>query len=349
MGIRSSQLALAIVLLFLICTTSYCAQYTITTANIYNPTAINNSGQVTGQYVVQRDWHAGIWSTQGTTVLKPTYTDNGYAFDINDHGQIAGYSDGSGAYWENGTASPIRIDAPNSYHTQANSINNNGEIVGYTNIGAISRGFIWQGSGTTLLDTLGGSDSWAGHINNNGLVSGHADSVSSDMLPCIWQDNTVTQLQMLSGYTRGQSNYSNDLGQIVGRCLDTYGNNRASLWNSVTGAPIDLGVLQGKTSSQAKAINKFGQIVGFSYSGGALRATLWQNNILYDLNTMLPENSGWELLRAEDINDSGQIVGTGLYNGQQKTFVLTQVPEPSSLITLLCGMGAICGVIRRKR
>ncbi len=34
-----------------------------------------------------------------------------------------------------------------------------------------------------------------------------------------------------------------------------------------------------------------------------------------DLNVLLPPNSGWELIRAQDINDSGQILCEGFHTG----------------------------------
>src|SRR3712207_9335136 len=42
-----------------------------------------------------------------------------------------------------------------------------------------------------------------------------------------------------------------------------------------------------------------------------------------DLNTVLPVNSGWILTDATGINDRGQIVGHGLFNGQTRAFLLT--------------------------
>ena len=42
-----------------------------------------------------------------------------------------------------------------------------------------------------------------------------------------------------------------------------------------------------------------------------------------DLNTLLPPNSGWVLQSAEFINDAGQIVGFGTFNGNFDWFLLT--------------------------
>ncbi len=42
-----------------------------------------------------------------------------------------------------------------------------------------------------------------------------------------------------------------------------------------------------------------------------------------DLNTLIPRDSGWVLLSANDINNRGQIVGYGRRNGQKRAFLLT--------------------------
>jgi hypothetical protein len=40
-----------------------------------------------------------------------------------------------------------------------------------------------------------------------------------------------------------------------------------------------------------------------------------------DLNSFLPNDSGWTLYGASAINDSGQIVGTGIHNGLTEAFI----------------------------
>jgi probable HAF family extracellular repeat protein len=56
---------------------------------------------------------------------------------------------------------------------------------------------------------------------------------------------------------------------------------------------------------------------------------------MYDLNTLIDPSSGWRLMDAQDINDAGQIVGYGINGNEQgHAFLLTPVPEPST-ITLL--------------
>ncbi len=42
-----------------------------------------------------------------------------------------------------------------------------------------------------------------------------------------------------------------------------------------------------------------------------------------DLNKLIPPGSGWVLVEADGVNDSGQIVGMGMHNGQEHAFLLT--------------------------
>ena len=69
----------------------------------------------------------------------------------------------------------------------------------------------------------------------------------------------------------------------------------------------------GKPYSIALGINDAGQVVGWSYTEGAVCCSpfLYTGEQMYDLNTLIPADSGWVLEEATAINTSGQIVGTG--------------------------------------
>ena len=87
----------------------------------------------------------------------------------------------------------------------------------------------------------------------------------------------------------------------------------------------DLGTLDQDPDSQALAINSEGQVVGWSGNqNGALRAFLWQDGAMTDLNTLLPAGSGWQLLQANTINACGDISGVGIHNGVTAAFLLTK-------------------------
>jgi uncharacterized protein (TIGR03437 family) len=61
---------------------------------------------------------------------------------------------------------------------------------------------------------------------------------------------------------------------------------------------------------------------------------------VYDLNTLVDGASGWALMYASGINDSGQIAGTGTLNGVQRAFLLTpEPPAPTPAISGVVGAG----------
>ena len=102
---------------------------------------------------------------------------------------------------------------------------------------------------------------------------------------------------------------------------------------------LDLGTLNGGLMSNAADINEFNQVVGTSwlvtrltslYDPTLYHAFLWEGGAMTDLNALISANSGWLLTAATAINDQGDIVGTGLLNGQVHGFLLTtdQMPPP---------------------
>jgi hypothetical protein len=78
------------------------------------------------------------------------------------------------------------------------------------------------------------------------------------------------------------------------------------------------------------------------------------NGAMLDLNALIPSGSGWELLEAYGINDSGEIVGEGLLNGRSHAFRLDAdtgsssfafdvqpVPEPATAPVIGIGLGLL--------
>jgi probable HAF family extracellular repeat protein len=90
------------------------------------------------------------------------------------------------------------------------------------------------------------------------------------------------------------------------------------------GLSTDLGTFGGATS-RTHAINGAGQIVRAATPAGtkATHAFLWENGVMKDLNALIPGGTGWLLDEAYNINASGQIIGTGFFQGAERPFLLT--------------------------
>jgi probable HAF family extracellular repeat protein len=152
------------------------------------------------------------------------------------------------------------------------------------------------------------------------------------------------------GGTQSQGESINESGQVTGWSRTATGALRAFLYSN--GNMLDLGTLGG-TGSQGFGINDSGQVVGYSSATVGLRAFLYSGGVMTDLNSLLPNGSGWELQRAWDINNLGQITGLGFYNGQPRAFLMTPeaavaaTPEPASFA--LWGLGALGMAVAAKR
>ena len=70
-------------------------------------------------------------------------------------------------------------------------------------------------------------------------------------------------------------------------------------------------------------INDTGSVVGMFPFKTTYHAFVYTNGKTTDLNKLIAAGSGWMLTAAYGINTSGQIVGEGTHNGQQRGFLLT--------------------------
>jgi probable HAF family extracellular repeat protein len=287
------------------------------------PTGINHAGQVVGYSNNANDiQHAFLYS--GGQILDLGTLGGFYsvARAINDKVQVVGYSQTgnfqNGAFvYSSGKMTGLGTLGGDS--SQAKGINKDGEIVGVSRTtDGSDHAFLYSDGKMRTLGTL--TD--ATGINKNGDVCGAMSGSSNAVV--ISSKGKVTDLGSLDG-GGSEASAINDKGQVVGDsfAVDPFGGGaHAFLYSG--GVMLDLGTLGGRGVSFALAINKNGQVVGFSNSGGQV-AFIYSNRQMKDLNTFLPINSGWSLTQATGINDSGQIVGVGVFNGIPRGFLLTGI------------------------
>lgn len=183
--------------------------------------------------------------------------------------------------------------------------------------------FAWIKGAMKNLGTLGGSFGFAQCGNNRGQVIG-ASSLAEHPFACftgepgchpfLWERGVLRDLGTLGG-DNGLPIWINDAGEIVGEASTA--NNQAThafLWRK--GVITDLGSLG--DHSHATAINSKSQVVGWYYITGRTEppfrhAFIWETGgSMVDLNTLIPPNSGLELVAADNINERGAIVGVGV-------------------------------------
>ena len=314
--------------------------YTLTDLGTFGGTsssarAINESGQIVGMAGIRGDIanHAFLYSggrmiDLGTLQGGPE--DNSYAHGINDSAQVVGNSDTSIGYYHGflysgGTMTDL--GTLGGAHSTAEAINDTGQVVGTAEMTdwGDSHAFLYSGGRMTDLGTLGGTSSKAFGINDSGQVVGDARTTGhAARRAFLYSGGRMTDLGTLGG-TNSTAYGINDRGEVVGRAETAAESDHAFLYSN--GTMTDLGTLGG-TSSMAFGINDSRQVVGAARTTGDAasgHAFLYSGGRMTDLNDLIDPASGWVLGIARDINNSGQIAGTGSHNGNVRAFLLTPI------------------------
>jgi probable HAF family extracellular repeat protein len=254
--------------------------------------------------------------------------------------------------WTQGVMQLLDIPAQFRYG-QGFDLNCSDEVVGSLFNGTADIAMSWVGGVAQQLPWVGDA-SFGRSVNDCGLSCGDAGGPNNTKAHCSPAGNLIpippTPPNVLPSDRYCRAYGINSLGKIVGGS-DT-GNPiffpvafappvpgmHAVLWDK--GMVRDLGTMKPNEGSEAYGINDKEQVVGRS---GA-NAFLWQNGVFTDLGpgsafninnngfvigdtflwhagirtplaNLLPPNSGWTITEGRDINDAGEIVGTGVHVG----------------------------------
>ncbi len=138
----------------------------------------------------------------------------------------------------------------------------------------------------------------------------------------LWQkDGSIVNLGSLGGKAWNTPMDINNKGQVVGfsdLAGDVVGttlnfNAHAFFWPGPNGQMIDLGTLPGDAIGWASGINNQSQVVGRSCVDATFAVctgVLWENDLLIDLNAIIPHDPSLYIVFGNDINDFGEIAGT---------------------------------------
>ncbi|MGE5095969.1 MAG: hypothetical protein ACM3SO_12565 [Betaproteobacteria bacterium] len=106
------------------------------------------------------------------------------------------------------------------------------------------------------------------------------------------------------------------------------------LWNNDAAHTATALPLPGTENfGSAVAINNLGQIIGISgvatigspFSVTGIHTVVWRDGGVFDLTSLLDpvSGAGWVITSAASINNLGQIVGQGTFNGVAMPYVMT--------------------------
>jgi len=290
--------------------------------------AITNCGQITGWIdspVPPASLQAPLpflWS-QGVMQLLPLTGQAAYgqAFDLNGNTQVGNTYNTvitQATRWQGGAMQLLPFFGDDA---NARSINDCGSIAGdgATSSGANTQAWCDPGGRLNPLPSNnpnvmpGDRYSRAYGINNRGQIVGGSDTGTHILFPaafappalgihaCLWDKGIPQDLGTLHPNEGSEAYGINDNTRIVGRS-----GNDAFLWHH--GAMTNLG------PGAAYNINNNEAVIGDSF--------LWHAGVRTALMALLPANSGWTSLQGRDINDFGEIVGTGVHNGNTRAFLM---------------------------
>lgn len=276
-------------------------------------------------------WDAGVLAP----IAPDPSRDQAQAMGVADDGSVAllsfslGKFDSVGTLVAGGSAVDLGVFAPRA-------IGADGRIVGASGYKTAAglraeQACVWDGSLTTLGALSGSAWSLASDSSPDGWVVGQAIPAGAlEPVAALWVGGVASSLGTLGG------SWSVAMGidgarHVVGVAENAAGSPHAFRFDlSPAGAVLarrDLGVLAGDDSA-AYGINDAGTIVGVSHG----HAFVWQDDVMRDLNDLIPAGSGWTLQIATGVNAGGQIVGWSLHGASgQRAFLLSPAGCPADL------------------
>lgn len=355
--------------------------FTLTNLGLYTNNgarmlAVNNIGQMGGFSTVGLTSTRTAISSNGLPGITITnlHTQGGgllggasgsYAAGINEAGQVVGQAlrTNWSAYVpfvasNGGTMTEIN-PLGGSYGGTARDINNAGQVVGgaYTAGNTANHAYLYNTGNGAVTDIgaqiAGSTTSEAFAVNDAGQVAGAYNTPGYAQRAFLYSNGSATDLGTFGG-TNAKATGINDSGKVVGWSNTASNAKHAFLYSG--GVMTDIGTLAGG-HTEANGINNAGQIVGFSAAANIYgqAAFIYQNGVMTNLNSLIDPSSGWTLIDAYAISNTGYIVGSAInYNGTVGAAViltpaaLNPVPEPETWAMLLAGLGLVGFAVRRR-
>ncbi|RTL32217.1 MAG: hypothetical protein EKK47_04565 [Burkholderiales bacterium] len=228
----------------------------------------------------------------------------------------------------------------------ANGINAAGLVVGNGDVyGGANKGWVYRigiSRSPSALPTLGGLNSAAAAINDDGLIVGSANlpgpyAAGGASHAASWSSNgVVSDLGTLAPSNPDANSNATAIsgnGLIAGSSTATDGLVHAFLIKA--GLMQDLGLMPGTDMTAATGVNNSGVVIGIAnipkldYKGrpipgkGTRVPFYYSAGNMVDLNTLVTA-PGWHILKAAALNEAGQIAATASGpTGMQHAVLLT--------------------------
>lgn len=290
-----------------------------------HPARINDLGVVAG---TTEDHQPATWTQKdGLQQLKlPAGFEGAQVFGINQSSAIVGVltraaTDPNPDKTQAFAYSQGKFTILSEAQSKAKAINSSGEAAGENNPeGPVA----WTSGALRRLGSCCGGRALA--LNNHGQIVGEANDKEGRFSAFLWDKTHGLQLIPPPGSTSSTALAINDAGTVLVQSLAP---SAVFLREQGKMIPVELSE---ESASQPLALNDCDVIVGeYGANSEYYRAFIWdRKNGLRDLNKLADVGKDWVLEAAVDINDHGEIVGSGDYKNEESNFLL--IPEVSPRI-----------------
>jgi probable HAF family extracellular repeat protein len=230
------------------------------------------------------------------------------------------------------------------------------------------RGYLWTSAGgmQDLGVWPGGYNSSADAISGDGsTVAGSSGAGVNHTIAFRWTSSGgMEDLGALSEepFWFSAATATNRDGSVVAGCSyvdngDNTASCRAFRWTA-DGGMQNLGILPGQIGSWANAISGDGSVLAgaCTVDGWSIhRPFLWTAALgMVDLNgyfaSLGVDLAGWTLVDAKGLSaDGSAMTGWGIYNGEQRAWLVSGLPVPEPATAALLGLAVLCAFrLRRK-
>ncbi len=325
--------------------------------NVVNTWDLNNQGEIIGDMTLlnpppdQVNRFPFRWDPDlGLRMLDlPDGFVGGTANALNNNGdaigkvydQDFGIGNASIVLWTGGVPEIRGVASVFGTHTHQFAINDAGQYTYYNDRSS----FFFNGVTDVAIPPLDGTVTKGFGLTAAGQVVG-ISSVDGPTRAVEW--NEIDGLSRIDGRT-GDTSFlfvateMNESGGVVGR---GYNDNDDMFIDHAfvlepDGTLLDIDAINADQSF-AWDINESGVVVGNYKNPFELLAFVYdQDNGTRVLNDLVDPALGLDILRAQAVNDRGQILASGIVSGDfgRRGFLLTPVPAPSTFLIVLVGIG----------
>ncbi len=291
------------------------------------PFDLNSGGEAVGYYLDESlNYRAILWTAAGVPVDLADPGSWSQAHALADDGTVAGYYGMSlasvqPAVWNEDGVSLLSVPA-DVIGGSVEAVTSSGSAVGSITQSSSRSAALWMSGNFRSL----GISSTVTDLSERGIAVGHT-LVDGFPRAALWRRARGPRILPSSGDSIARAVSSNH--RITGAISnDEAGASSPVVWDSPSASPRFLPAFAGQTGT-ASDINAAGWAVGtssldpYNLDGQAL---LWlDDGSVHDLNSLIPAETGWDLISAVAVNDAGQILGFGTLTGStgQVAFLLS--------------------------